>query len=158
MLYLLFLTGLFLVWVCVHGTCSREISYSRYSRYSRGPPVRRCGINRANMTAFWGEAALFISSLSYMSAIPQSRQAILTALYRYIVLLRPPYIGIPPYSDRRISGYCLTQTTSLGPGSPIAYTWDEFQSRYLSKQGGTQKTEALGRCRRDFSNIYISKS
>ena len=46
-----------------------------------------------------------------MSAIPQSRQAISTALYRDIVLFRPPYIGIPPYSGRLISVYHLTQTS-----------------------------------------------
>ena len=33
-----------------------------------------------------------------------------TALYRDSALLRPPYIGIPPYSDRLISGYRLIQT------------------------------------------------
>ena len=33
-----------------------------------------------------------------------------TALYRDTALLRPPYTGIPPYSDRLISGYRLTQT------------------------------------------------
>ena len=33
-----------------------------------------------------------------------------TALYRDTDLLRPPYIGIPPYSDRPISAYRLTQT------------------------------------------------
>ena len=45
-----------------------------------------------------------------MSAIPRSRQAVLTALYRDTASLGPPYIGIPPYSDRLISGYSLTRT------------------------------------------------
>ena len=45
-----------------------------------------------------------------MGAIPQCCQAILTALYRDTALLRPPYIGIPPSSDRRISRYRHIQT------------------------------------------------
>ena len=47
------------------------------------------------MTALLGEAALFIPGCEYCSAIPQSRQAILTALYRDIALFRPPYCGTP---------------------------------------------------------------
>ena len=38
-----------------------------------------------------------------MSAIPQSRQAILTALYRDPALLRPPYRGESPYSVQVMS-------------------------------------------------------
>ena len=47
-----------------------------------------------------------------MSAIPQyyKRRAVSTAFYRDTALLRPPYIGIPSYSDRLVSGYRLTQT------------------------------------------------
>ena len=50
-------------------------------------------------------------SFRVMSAIPRSRKAILTALYRDTVLLGPRYIGIPPYSDYVISVYRLAQTT-----------------------------------------------
>ena len=49
-------------------------------------------------------------SIRVMGAILQSRQAILTALYRDTALLRPHYIEIPPYSDHLISGYRLAQT------------------------------------------------
>ena len=45
-----------------------------------------------------------------MSAIPQSRRAILTAFYQDTALLRPLYIGITPHSHRVISEYHLTQT------------------------------------------------
>ena len=46
----------------------------------------------------------------FTSAIPQARQAALTALYRDTALPRTPSMGMPPYSDRLISGYRFTQT------------------------------------------------
>ena len=49
-------------------------------------------------------------SFQVKRAIPQSRRAILTALYRDTALLKPPHIGILPPSDRHMSGYCLPQT------------------------------------------------
>ena len=57
---------------------------------------------------YWGKPPYFISirppyrgkppySLGVVSAIPQSRQAILTALYRDTAIGIPPYMGIPHY-------------------------------------------------------------
>ena len=37
-------------------------------------------------------------------------QSNITALYRDTAILRPPYRGIPPYSDRLLPGYRFTQT------------------------------------------------
>ena len=67
-------------------------------------------VRQSNMTALLGET-LFIR---FMSAIPQSRQASLTALYRDTALLRPPYwgttvcvAGTRHYSNGTIEDYLL---------------------------------------------------
>ena len=48
---------------------------------------------QSNVTALLGEAHSLIQAAS---AIPQSRRAILTALYGDTALLRPPFWGAPP--------------------------------------------------------------
>ena len=54
-----------------------------------GPPTKAVGYE-GNMTALLGEAILFdTSTVQVMSAVPRSRQAVSTALYRDGALLRP---------------------------------------------------------------------
>ena len=58
------------------------------------------------MTALSGEAALFIPGYEYFSAIPHSRQAILTALYRdtaLLALIQTALSGDPYFSRRQLN-------------------------------------------------------
>ena len=67
---------------------------------------------QSSMTALQGEAALFVPGHERGSPVEPNgfERLIRTALYRDTALLRLPYVGIPPYSDRLIEGYRLTQT------------------------------------------------
>ena len=69
---------------------------------------RKAAVCESNVTALWREVALLVPGYEYFSAIPQSRQAMSTALYRYTgnVLLRPPYWGTPTVdgSERKLNG------------------------------------------------------
>ena len=103
------------------------------------PPTRRW-CTGAILVFILGKTAVLTYSFQVMSAIPQkSRQAILTALYRDAALLtqtalyrdtallRSYYIGIPPYSERLISGYRLTQTALYRDAALLTQTalyWD----------------------------------
>ena len=106
---------LFLVWL-VFPTCGSAMDYSSRSFFSvRCEAVRATAVRvpqwwcQSNTTAFLrGDAALSIPGRERNP--PVAPQAISTALYRGAALLRPPCIGMPPYSDRLISGCCLTQT------------------------------------------------
>ena len=54
------------------------------------PPVRRCR-TKSSMTALSGKPTLFVPGYECNTPVAQSRQAILTAIYRYTAVLRPPY-------------------------------------------------------------------
>ena len=65
------------------------------------------------MTALWGEAALFTPRYDCNSPVAPTDLAALyrdTALLRDTALFRPPYTGIPHFSDRLIGIYRLVQT------------------------------------------------
>lgn len=68
-----------------------------------GGKQKRC--NFANgMGLLKTRATIEVALLRVSSAISQSRHAISTALYRGTALLRPPYWGTPPLSDRYSGG------------------------------------------------------
>ena len=91
-----------------------------------------CGIE-STVTALLGEAALFTPCYEYCSAIPQSRQAILTALYRDSALpaLTQTVLSENPY-------YCMTTTASSIRGRPEAAGLRDV-SETNKKRAGTCK-------------------
>ena len=90
------------VFVTITRDCTAVLLLCPYYSYLiavyRGPAIMRWCAIESNMTALLGEAVLLIPGYEYFSAIPQSRQAMLTALYRDTALLRPSY-----WRDRTVS-------------------------------------------------------
>ena len=121
----------------LEGNNSSSISCSTFLVYflthsRRGSPVIRrwCAIDRAIRPPYGGKPPY---SCQVMSAIPQERQAILTALYRDTALIRQPYWGnptVPELSINSCSCYCCVCCLVC----PLA--WSLFAYQYAVRPAG----------------------